>query len=144
LILTSDYDTQASFYAVKKACEPVYVQLDLSNYNVAVDNTTNAPLNGLSVSARIYSLDDKLLQREERRDAVADAVTEGYKLDLAPLLTSNGILFVKLFRCCRGRAGESREIKIEYPMKSGNGEAQLAIRGWNLSSQIVQVASSGS
>lgn len=96
-MLTSDYDTQASFYGVKKACEPVHVQLDLSKDNVAVVNTTNAPLNGLSVSARVYSLDDKLLlQREERRDAVADAVTEGYKLDLAPLLTSNGIVFVKL------------------------------------------------
>ena len=33
-ILSSDYDTQASFYGVKKACEPVHVQLDLSNYNV--------------------------------------------------------------------------------------------------------------
>jgi hypothetical protein len=111
LILTSDYDTQASFYGVKKACEPVYVQLDLSNYNVAVDNTTNAPLNGLSVRARVYSLDDKLLQREERRDAVADALTEGYKLDLAPLLTSNGILFVKLFRCCRGERGRAGKSK---------------------------------
>jgi hypothetical protein len=30
-ILSSDYDTQASFYGVKKACEPVHVQLDLSN-----------------------------------------------------------------------------------------------------------------
>ena len=40
--------------------------------------------------------------------------------------------------------GESQEIKIEYPVKSGNGRAQLAIRGWNLSSQIVQVALSGS
>ena len=78
---------------MKKACEPV--QLDLPNYNVAVVNTTNAPLNGLSVGARVYSLDDKLLlQREERRDAVADGVT--YKQDLAPLLTSNGIGFVKL------------------------------------------------
>lgn len=227
MILTSDYDTQASFYGVKKACEPVHVQLDLSNYNVAVVNTTNAPLNGLSVGARVYSLDDKLLlQREERRDAVAGAVTEGYKLDLAPLLTSNGIGFVKLeLRNSSGEAisenfhwlgeesacfrrlnrlpaaslsvtaksllagenirvrvglrntgtvaspadkltlfsadgsrilpayfsdnyvsllpGESRESKIEYPVKSGNGRAQLA-RGGNLSSQIVQVASSGS
>ena len=42
-ILSSDYDTQASFYGVKKACEPVHVQLDLSDYTVAVVNTTTAP-----------------------------------------------------------------------------------------------------
>src|ERR1035441_7877253 len=28
-ILNADYDTQSSFYAVKKACEPLHVQLDL-------------------------------------------------------------------------------------------------------------------
>ena len=39
-IFTSDYDTQASYYGVKKACEPVHVQLDLSEDTVAVTNTT--------------------------------------------------------------------------------------------------------
>ena len=42
-ILSSDYDTQASFYGVKKACEPLHVQLDLSNYQVAIVNTTATP-----------------------------------------------------------------------------------------------------
>jgi hypothetical protein len=96
-ILNSDYDTQSSFYAVKKACEPLHIQLDLSDYDVAVVNTTNDSRPGLLLSASVYSLDNKLLlHKEEKRDAVADAVIDGFKLDLAPLFASDGVILVKL------------------------------------------------
>src|ERR1039458_8246231 len=52
-ILNADYDTQSSFYAVKKACEPLHVQLDLSNFNVAVVNTTNDAQAGLTLTANV-------------------------------------------------------------------------------------------
>ena len=95
-ILSSDYDTQASFYGVKKACEPVHVQLDLSDYTVAVVNTTTAPQAGVMITANVYSLDNKpLLHHEERKDAAANSVTNGFKLELTPLLATDVIL-VKL------------------------------------------------
>jgi hypothetical protein len=96
-ILNSDYDTQSSFYAVKKACEPLHIQLDLSDYDVAVVNTTNDSRPGLLLSASVYSLDNRLLlHKEDQRDAVADAVIDGFKLDLAPLFASDGVILVKL------------------------------------------------
>jgi hypothetical protein len=96
-ILNADYDTQSSFYAVKKACEPLHVQLDLSNYEIAVVDTTNDPHAGLLISASVYSLDNKLLfHREEKRDATPDAVTDGFRLEMAPLLASQGIVLVNL------------------------------------------------
>ena len=95
-ILSSDYDTQASFYGVKKACEPVHVQLDLSDYSVAVVNTTTAANAGVNIIANVYSLDSKpLLHHEERKDAAANSVTAGFKLDLLPLLATDVVL-VKL------------------------------------------------
>jgi hypothetical protein len=104
-ILNSDYDTPSSFYGVKKACEPLHVQLDLSNYNVAVVNTTNDARAGLSINASVYSIDNKLLLRhEEKTNAGADAITEGVTLELAPLLIPNTIVFVKLE--LRNAAGE--------------------------------------
>ena len=221
-ILNADYDTQSSFYAVKKACEPLHVQLDLSNYNVGVVNTTNDAQTALSLSASVYSVENKLLfHREEKRDASADALTDGFKLELAPLLSSEGVVLVNLeLRNSSGdivsrnfywlgadnasyrrlnrlpisslsatakstRAGENirvkvelrnisttvslankltllnaadgsrilpayysdnylsllpgenREIEIEYPAKSANGPAQVALRGWNLAQQVV-------
>jgi hypothetical protein len=223
-ILNSDYDTQASFYAVKKACEPLHAQLDLSNYNVAVVNTTNDAQPGLSINASVYSLENRLLfHREEKTDAPADALTDGFKLDLAPTLSSEEVVFVNLeLRNSAGEvvsrnfywlgadnasyrrlnrlpatsltamakstrvgeiirvlvelrntgtaaaleskltllnatdgsrilpayysdnyisllAGESREIEIEYPAKSATGPAQLSLRGWNLTKQVVPV-----
>jgi Glycosyl hydrolase 2 galactose-binding domain-like/Exo-beta-D-glucosaminidase Ig-fold domain/Glycosyl hydrolases family 2/Concanavalin A-like lectin/glucanases superfamily/Glycosyl hydrolases family 2, TIM barrel domain len=95
-ILSHDYDTQASYYGVKKACEPLHVQLDLSSFEVTVVNTTTEAHPDLSVSAKVYSLDQKLLlQHEEKKDSDADSPVEAFKLDLAPLF-SNGVLLVKL------------------------------------------------
>jgi hypothetical protein len=95
-ILSSDYDTQASFYAVKKACEPLHVQLDLSDYSVAVVNTTMTAQPGMTVSATVYGLDNKqLLQHAEQKDVAANDVTAGFKLDLGPVMGTNVVL-VKL------------------------------------------------
>ena len=223
-ILNADYDTQSSFYAVKKACEPLHIQLDLSNYDVALVNTTNDPQADLLLVANVYSLENKLLlHKEEKRDAAADALTDGFPLELAPLLASEKIVLVSLelrnssaevvsrnfywlgadnasyrhlnrlptaslsaiaksipandnirvkielrntgtsaalatkltlLNAANGSRilpayysdnyvsllpGESREIEIEYPAKSTNGVAQVALRGWNLTKQIVAI-----
>jgi hypothetical protein len=95
-ILSHDYDTQASYYGVKKACELVHVQLDLSNYGVNVVNTTTDSLKGLTVVANVYSLENKLLLHNDQPfEAPADSSTNGAKLDLVPLF-SNGVLLLKL------------------------------------------------
>ena len=95
-ILSSDYDTQASFYGVKKACEPLHVQLDLSDYSVAVVNTTTTAQPGMTVTATVYGLDNKqLLQHTEKKGVAANDVTAGFRLDLAPVMGTNVVL-VKL------------------------------------------------
>lgn len=95
-ILSSDYDTQASFYGVQKACEPVHIQLDLSSYKVAIVNTTTAALSNLSLSADVLSLDNKVLAHAQAQKSVAsDSVTDGFQLDLAQFLGTQVVL-VKL------------------------------------------------
>ena len=94
-ILSSDYDTQASYYAVKKASEMVHVQLDPSNYVVEVANSLPDTKTGLTAHARVYSLENKLLgEHEEKKDA-ASGTTEFFPLDLAPFLKEN-VALVKL------------------------------------------------
>lgn len=95
-IFTSDYDTQASYYGVKKACESVHVQLDLSDGNVSITNTTTEARTGLKLSARVYGLDNKLLlSRDAVVNAAADAMTPGFPLALTPLM-GDGVVLVRL------------------------------------------------
>jgi hypothetical protein len=96
-IFTSDYDTQASYYGVKKACEPVHVQLDLSDDTVAVTNTTTETRAGLKLGARVYGLDNKLLLNKDAVvNAGADAVTPGFPLALGALMGDDGVVLVRL------------------------------------------------
>jgi hypothetical protein len=95
-ILSSDYDTQASFYGVKKACEPLHVQLNLATYGVDIINTTTTAHAGLTVSAKVYSLTNALLfQATEHKDIAANAAAPSLHLDLAPLL-NHGMVLVAL------------------------------------------------
>jgi hypothetical protein len=92
-ILSSDYATQASYYATKKACEPLHVQLDLATNDVQLINTTRKPLQNARVDADVYTLDGKLLlHREATLDAAPDDATQGLRLDLAPLLGDTTVL----------------------------------------------------
>ncbi len=94
-ILSSDYDTQASFYAVKKASEMVHVQLDPSNYTVEVANSLPDTKTGLTAHARVYSLENKLLAEHEEKKDAASGTTEFFVLDLGPFLKEKVVL-VKL------------------------------------------------
>lgn len=95
-ILSSDYDTQASYYATKKACEPIHVQLDLATDDVQVIDTTREPLRQVKVDADVYALDGKLLlHRDATLDAATDDVTRALHIDLSPLL-GNTTVFVHL------------------------------------------------
>ena len=74
-ILSSDYDTQASFYAVKKASEVLHVQLDPTNFYVQVANSladnrrrADDPGKGLFAEQQI----NHGTRREERRSNGGD------------------------------------------------------------------------
>src|SRR5258708_18961406 len=97
-ILSSDYDTQASFYAVKKASEMVHVQLDPSNYIVEVANSLPDTKAGLTAHARVYSLENKLLAEHEEKKEAPSGTTEFFTLDLAPSLNENMALVKLEFR----------------------------------------------
>lgn len=94
-ILSADYDTQASYYAVKKASEPVHVQMDPTNYVVEIANSLPTTLTGLTVQAKAYSLDNRVLAKYEEKKDAPSGVTTGQALDLAQYL-KDGVLFVKL------------------------------------------------
>jgi archaellum component FlaF (FlaF/FlaG flagellin family) len=60
-IYNYDYSAQASYYGVKEALQPLHVQLDLSNGNVQVLNTTLHSYPSLTVAVHAYSLTNQPL-----------------------------------------------------------------------------------
>ena len=92
-ILSSDYDTQGSFYGAKKGCEPVHVQMNLPGLEMAVVNNTAQPLDGLVLRARGLSLDGKqILTREQPVQAPALSEIEAFRMELP----EHQLSFVKL------------------------------------------------
>jgi len=223
-ILSADYDTQASFYGTKKACEPVHVQLNLATYQVDIVNTTPVARPGLRVRVKVYSLANTLLLQAEQPVSIdADALAHSLKLELAPHL-AHGVVIVKLelldsrgslvsenlywlgaksssyrelnqlapilLKASANSApsgdtikvkiqltnsgsvvslankltlleskgknrilpayfsdnylsllpGETRTIEVEYPAAATQGNAEIAVRGWNATPQIISIA----
>jgi hypothetical protein len=95
-ILSSDYDTQASYYGVKKASEPVHVQLNLPDLRTAVVNNTTSTLKNLTLQAAVFSLDGKQLSvRKNQLDGPPESESESLAPDLPPQSASDPV-FIKL------------------------------------------------
>ena len=123
-ILSWDYDTQASFYGVKKAAEPHHIQLDLSNYDVAVVNTTTEPLRGVKAEAVVYSLaNQKLFEKTMPISVDADQVASAFRLDLKPLLESQRIVLVELRLL--GSGGKAESTNLYWLSADGDGMRRL-------------------
>jgi hypothetical protein len=94
---SSDYDTQASFYAIKKANAPLHVQMDLSDYTVAVVNTTLKQQANLHVTARIVSPSDIALDTENATVTVdANSVTTALHLPISSLTQKDPLVLIRL------------------------------------------------
>ena len=95
-LFSHDYDTHGTYYGVKKACEPIHVQLNLPDLTVMIVNNTTAPLPALLLTARVFSLDARLIwTRDARLAAGPNMTTPAFHLDL-PSEAAPGVVFVKL------------------------------------------------
>jgi hypothetical protein len=95
-ILGSNYDTQASFFGVMHAAEPVHVQFDHSTHTVQVVNTTDVASGAVELTVKAFTATNKLLFRKETSLTLgANRVETGLVLDPASLPTDQ-LLFLKL------------------------------------------------
>jgi hypothetical protein len=94
---SSDYDTQASFYGIKKANAPLHVQMDLSDHTVAVVNTTLQRQSDLHVVARILSPTNETLDAENATvTADANSTSPALHLPIPSLTHKDPLVFVRL------------------------------------------------
>lgn len=94
---SSDYDTQASFYAIRKANAPLHVQMDLSDHTVQLVNTTRDAAHGLHVHALVVSPENETLASKDTKvDAAANVTTPLFVLPIDDLFEKHPLVFVRL------------------------------------------------
>jgi hypothetical protein len=96
-IYSHDYDTHAAYFGVKKATEPLHVQMNLPDFTLSVVNTTLEARPGLKLVAEIRTLDNRSLSRRENSmDAPPNSVTHAAALQLNELLEQHRVVLVRL------------------------------------------------
>ncbi|MCQ2141492.1 MAG: glycoside hydrolase family 2 [Bacteroidales bacterium] len=90
-----DYETMASFFGCKKACEPVHIQMNLDDLDVVVLNTTVEEKSALKAEMALYTLEGKKLSSVTHKLAQlpANALTECFQADLS---AGKGVYIVRL------------------------------------------------
>jgi hypothetical protein len=138
-IYSADYDTHASYYGVKKANEPLHVQMNLGDYALVVANTTRTAYPDLTVTSRILRLDGHTLAtRRDHLSAGANQVATLPPLALARYLEQDGALLVAL--SLTDAAGRQLSDNFYWPSRD-----ESALQALNsLPAQPVQVSAHAS
>ncbi len=78
------YDLNGAYWGVKKACEPVHIQMNPADNAVNVINTSSNNLNDLIAEAQVYNMDGMLQKKYSKTltvDVPSNASTPCFKVD---------------------------------------------------------------
>jgi hypothetical protein len=88
--------TNAGYYFMQNAIEPVHIQLNINDYKVLVINRTYHPVSGLIAQADVYNIDSKQIFHQEKSvSLLAPDVKESISLSKV-LAAAKGLNFVVL------------------------------------------------
>lgn len=98
-----DLEPNASLFAVKKACEPVHIQLNQKNWDVEVVNNHPQPLQNASALLTIFNLDGSVAGKQQFKVSAAASAETSLGLVAWPTHLTT-VHFIKLeLRDRRGR-----------------------------------------
>ncbi len=93
---SSDYSTHGAYFGVKKACEPLHVQLDQPDLDITVVNNTTRPLRGLHLLTYVLDVNGVGISTSEQTlSAPSNAAVRVSRLEL-PKEAKPGVVFVRL------------------------------------------------
>ncbi len=96
-IISHDYDTQASFYGVKAASEPVHIQMNLPDRQVVVVNNPATPLAGSIATAEVYDISGQQISKVNKQVNVnGGAITAPMDFGIGAAVSSHKVVIVKL------------------------------------------------
>ncbi|HWG22290.1 MAG TPA: hypothetical protein VG225_17325 [Terracidiphilus sp.] len=90
-------DTDAGYYATKKACEPLHIQYSYDDRSVVVVNSTYAPVSGLHATVHVHGLAWKdLYSAQATVNAAVDSSQTVFELPESLLSGVEKIFFIEL------------------------------------------------
>ncbi len=93
---SSDYSTHGAYFGVKKACEPVHVQLDQPDLRITVVNNTQTPLRDLRLLMYVLDVNGAVLSTHEQAlSAPSNSAVRVSRLKV-PAQAKEGVVFVRL------------------------------------------------
>ena len=86
-VYSSDYDTYGAYYASKKACEPVHIQMNLHDNKVIVCNTSLGTFKETVANLSLFDLSgNKIYQKELKKDIAENQVSYFFTPELPGVL----------------------------------------------------------
>jgi hypothetical protein len=96
-IISHDYDTQASYYGVKSASEPVHIQMNLPDRQVIVVNNPTTALAGATATAEVYDMDGQQISKISKPVTVSGgAITAPMDFGIDAAVSTHKVVIVKL------------------------------------------------
>ena len=133
-----DFDQAGSYFGAKKANEPLHALYSYDDGSITLDNLTGETEHGLSVQAKVYSLDGKLLDDRSARGITLSpqGVVNGVLHPNVPATTvlpaAAKTYFVELLLRQRGRVVDrnvywlsTQHDVVDWPKTMGNPQATM-------------------
>lgn len=95
-LYSHDLEPNSSLFAVRKACEPIHVMLNQSNWHLMIINNSNQPLSGLTASVQVYNLDGSMRYAQTNTGTASASAATDFGLVNFPSSGLSAVHFVKL------------------------------------------------
>lgn len=112
--------TNAGYYFMQNACEPVHIQLNLSNLKVTLLNRTYSEVPDLTAQVEVYTMDSESVFREEAHLSLSPSMVKETSSLASVIEKAKGLVFVVLN--LRNTSGEVISHNVYW--LSGSGDYQ--------------------
>lgn len=136
---TYDYETPGAYFGVKKAQEPIHIQMNLPDYKVIILNNTFVPQKGMTVTVKGYDIQGKqYYSKTAKFDAAAGQKTECFIAEVDQQAPDLALIRLEL----KNRKGEVVSVN-DYWMNWGNLKANQTLNELEAVKPVISIKSSG-
>ena len=126
----------AGYYFMQNACEPVHIQLNLSNNKVTVINRTYKQVSNLISQVDLYSLDSKSIFHETVNISLSPSDVKETTSLSSLLANAKGVIFVVLN--LKDASGKVISHNIYWISSDGDYKAMSEMAGTNVSVNVLK------